>query len=134
MIAPKVGYDPEMPVVTTYKDFPHKKRDNRELGALVTGGIREQLERKMGRSVDLYFSTMSLIRDGLTLYGNETPYIFSDIFRILSIGIDKEILPGTPVVHFYLSKYEVELLINFMEIYSRVSKNFRPAFSPNLVY
>lgn len=134
VIAPKIGYDSEMPVVTTYKDFSHQRRNNKDLGALVTGGIREQLERQMARPVDFYFSTMSLIRDGLTLYGQSTPYNFSDIFRILSIGMDKEMLPGTPVVHFYLSKREVELLINFMEIYSMISKNFRPAFSPNLTY
>jgi len=134
VLGPKLGYDPDLSVVTTYKDFPHSRRNNKELGALVTGGIREQLERKMGGPIDFYFSTMSLIRDGMTLYGSSTPYIFSDIFRILSIGMDKEMLPGTPVVHFYLTKREVELLINFMEIYSMISKNFRPAFSPNLTY
>ncbi len=135
VLAPKLGYDPDLKVVTTYKNYAHEKKNtSKELGALVTGGLKDQLEHKMGREIDLYFSSMSLIRDGLSLYGNETSYNFSDIFRILSIGLDKDLMPGTPVVHFYLSKREVELLINFMEIYSKISKNFSPAFSPNLSY
>jgi len=130
----EIGFSPDEQVVTVTKDFDRGNRDNPELGKLVAGGIRTQLSANLNQQVDLYFTTLSLIREGLPLVGKETQYTFADVFRMLSIGIDEKMRPGTPIVHFYLSKWEIEMLINFMEIYSMFSKNFKPAFSENLQY
>jgi len=126
------------------KDYPWERgRRDGELGHLVCQGILQELNLKLAknesgasdqRPVDVYFTTASLIRSSLRLVGSETPVLFSDVFRMLPIGLAEDLTPGTPVVHFFLNESEVRMLINFLHIYSHFSSNFYPSFSPGLKY
>ena len=74
---------------------------------------------------------MGLIRNSLY---KGVPYSRADLFELLSIGFDKNLLPGVESITCYLTVKEVVRLVSFLEIYSHVSNNFAPVFSDNLSF
>ena len=121
------GFSLHRPIVEVVED----KKKTSNYASSVLNIVRGELSREVKEDVDIYFSTYSLIRSGLKK-GMQT---YDDLFKVFSIGMDLEGFdPGADLYHFYFSKNEVRLLINFLEIYSLMAKNFKPAFTSNLTY
>lgn len=101
------------------------------MGELVTKAMREELNRKYNLNLDIYFTSMGLVRSS---FFKGVAYNESDVFEAVSIGFDSSLRPGTEIVSFYLTAKELVTLINFLEIYSHFSNSFSPALSPNLTF
>lgn len=99
-----------------------------KLGKFITSKVKEALNEK-DDSIDLYFTTLGLIRTGLL---SDTDYTTSEVFKIMPLGFGKDYQLGTPTVSFYLNKGEIKKLIEFLNIYSSLDKKFMPAFSDSL--
>lgn len=108
-----------------------------EVGRLVSSAIKKQYnlsKKESEEPIDIFFTSLGLVRADLHLPKKPTPYQFSDTFKFLPLGASADGEPGFPIVTFYLSKKEVRLLINFMEIYKHLSEDFTPVFSDDLTY
>lgn len=127
----KSGFSYDSFIFTAKETLVRKKESLNALGVLVTSGIREELNKVETEPVDLYFTSLGLIRKDIE---KGHSYQLSDIFKILAIGFDEELEPGPKVVSFYLNKEEVFDLINFMEVYGMISHKFTPAFSNSVSY
>lgn len=127
----RTGFSYDSFVFTAKDSFIRKKESLNELGLLVTSGVREELNKTESDPIDLYFTSLGLIRKNIT---KGHSYQLSDIFKILAIGFDEDLDPGSKVVSFYLNKSEVFDLINFMEVYGMISGKFTPAFSNTVTY
>lgn len=127
--------NPEEIVFTPKKSYPRSRELFNPMGLLVTSGIRAQLNQELKtknlQPVDVYFTSMGLIRSS---FEKNIPYNRADIFEAVSIGFDEKIVPGVDVVHFYITPDEMESLINFLEIYSHFTSTFSPIASSNLTY
>jgi 5'-nucleotidase / UDP-sugar diphosphatase len=127
----KSGYKFDTPIF--YNNESKKKVSKQlfnEMGRFVTDNVYAALKKEA--PIDLYFTSLALIRENLK---ENRAYQFSDIFRILPIGIEinkNEIELGSKAVSFYLSKEEVVDLITFLELYSHISRRFTPNFSSNI--
>lgn len=118
-------------IFTAQNSFIRKKESTNELGVLITSSIREELNKTATDPLQLYFTSLGLIRKNI-IKGHS--YQLSDIFKIMAIGFDENLKPGAKVVSFYLTKKEVYNLINFMEVYGMMSSKFTPAFSNTISY
>jgi hypothetical protein len=127
----KTGFSYDSFIFTAKDSFVRKKESLNELGVLVTSGVRDQLNKTEEEPIDLYFTSLGLIRKDIQ---KGHSYQLSDIFKIMAIGFDEELDPGPKVVSFYLHKKEVFNLINFMEVYGMISEKFTPAFSNSVSY
>ncbi len=127
----KTGFSYDSFIFTAKDSFIRRKESLNELGVLVTSGVRDQLNKTEVEPIDLYFTSLGLIRKNIQ---KGHSYQLSDIFKILAIGFDEELDPGSKVVSFYLHKKEVFNLINFMEVYGMISHKFTPAFSNSVSY
>ncbi len=124
--------------------YKNKKRIERgflptsDLGKLVTKGLRKELNLQMDDPIDVYFSPLALIRWGAipALEGQKegTVIQYSDIFRMLGMGFDKELRPGTPIVDFYISKDDFVKVLQFTELYRLINHHSIIAYSPSLKY
>lgn len=118
-------------VFTPNRDYQRARELFNPMGELVTLAMREELNKKYNLNLDVYFTSMGLVR---TSFFKGVPYNESDIFEAVSIGFDQSMRPGTDIVSFYLTSKELVTLINFLEIYSHFSNSFAPAISPNLSF
>jgi len=125
------GFSYDSFIFTSKESLIRKSESGNELGVLVTSGVREELNKTAFEPIDLYFTSLGLIRKNIM---KDHSYQLSDIFKIMAIGFDEEQKPGPKVVSFYLSKSEVFDLINFMEVYGMISHKFTPAFSNSVSY
>ncbi len=122
--------DLEETVFTLKRDYIRRAEVHNELGNFVTDILLKEINNH-GAEADFYFTSLSLIRGSLY---KGVPYNRADIFEMLSIGFDEKLDPGVKTITFYLTAKEVKALVNFMELYSHISKNFTPAFSSNLEF
>ncbi len=121
------GFSLNRPLVEVTADM----EKNPAFASLVLDKVKVEVAKDVASPVDLYFTTLSLVRSGLKK-GTQT---YEDLFKVFSIGMDmKDFAPGADLYHFYFSKNEVKLLIEFLELYSLLTKNFKPAFTSNLKY
>lgn len=127
----KSGFNYDSFIFKAKNSFTRKKESLNELGVLVTSGVRDELNKTEREPIDLYFTSLGLIRKNI-VKGHS--YQLSDIFKILAIGFDEDLDSGSKVVSFYLNKSEVFDLINFMEVYGMISGKFTPAFSNSVSY
>lgn len=129
-------FAPNQVITTVTEDHLRQAEPNNEMGIYTTSRIRTALNRRLATSpVDVYFTTLGLIREDLKRVGGQpTPYLFSDIFRILGTGFDDQLNPGMNVVGFYMKKEDLRTAMNFLEIYRHVSGNFTAAYSDSLKY
>lgn len=127
----KTGFSYDSFIFTAKNSFKRRKESLNELGVLVTSAVRSELNKTESEPVDLYFTSLGLIRKDIE---KGHSYQLSDIFKILAIGFDEDLEPGSKVVSFYLNKSEVFDLINFMEVYGMISSKFTPAFSNSVSY
>lgn len=118
-------------IFTSKQDYVRRKESLNELGVLVTSAVRDEINKTQTDPIDLYFTSLGLIRKDIS---KNHSYQLSDIFKIMAIGFDEDLEPGPKVVSFYLNKKEVYQLINFMEVYGMMSPKFTPAFSNSLSY
>ncbi len=100
-------------------------------GTFIASSLRDQLNFETTNDVDIYFTSTGLIR---TSFYKGVPYTRPEIFELVSIGFDKNSVPGVDVVSFYLTPHEVKLVLNFLELYSFVSPSYSPVFSSNLTF
>ncbi len=129
------GFHYASPIVDLKKTIPHVTEPNAELGVFVTSLVRQELNRRVTEPVDLYFTSMGVIREPLsTVEGQPTPHQFSDIFRVLPLGFGPQGEIGGPVRSVYLAKADVWKMMNFLEIYRHFSSSFCPAYSDSLKY
>ena len=129
------GYASDTPIFYS-KNTRKKSRayGTRICSLLLSAMNKVALENKIG-SIDVYLSTLSLMRLGIV--GNETQpieYRFADVFRILPLGFDQRMNPGSPVVHFHLNKSDLRILIRFLELYHLIQNKFIPSFSDSISY
>lgn len=117
-------------VFVAERDFIRESKIQNELGVMLSSRLLEELNNE-GVNADFYFTSMGLIRDSIR---KDIPYTRSDIFEIVGIGFDESLVPGINTVSFYLTVKEVKSIVNFMELYSHISKNFAPVFSKNLSF
>ncbi len=100
------------------------------MGKLVTNSILAELNEGVHfDNVDVYMTSMGLVRTSLH---KNIPYTRAEIFEVVSIGFDEKLRPGVDIVSFYLSPKDMELVVNFMELYSHISTSFSPAISSSL--
>ncbi|MCK6594856.1 MAG: hypothetical protein L6Q33_06630 [Bacteriovoracaceae bacterium] len=127
--------NPREVVFQPKNSYPRSRELFNPMGLLVTSGVREQLNKELKQKsidpVDVYFTSMGLIRSS---FEKNIPYNRADIFEAVSIGFDQKIVPGVDVVHFYITPDEMASLINFLEIYSHFTSTFSPIASSNLTY
>ncbi|MBG07996.1 MAG: hypothetical protein CME68_04510 [Halobacteriovoraceae bacterium] len=124
--------------------YKNKKRIERgflptsDLGKLVTTGLRNELNKQLDDPIDVYFSPLALIRWGAipALEGKKegTVIQYSDIFRMLGMGFDEKLRPGTPIVDFYISKDDFVKVLQFTELYRLINHHSIIAYSPSLKY
>ena len=126
-----MGQNFKRKIVTPSKDYIRKKEEMNAMGRVVTTAIATELSYYSKEPIDLYFTSLALIRNDFKKGLN---YQFSDIFELLPIGFGKEFSLGSPIVSFYLTKSEVRKLILFMEYYAKKTPTFTPAFSENISY
>lgn len=132
------GYKYDTPIFINNQN--HKRIGGQSLnkvGLMVTSAIKKQfnLSKKENEDpIDIYFTTMGMVRADLHAPVKDTPYQFSDTFKFLPLGSSKDGKPGFPIVTFYLKKKEVKLLLNFLEIYKYVSGDYTPVFSNDISY
>ncbi len=118
-------------VFTPKNTYSHRGESSISYGTKVISTVRNQLNKKLSKPVDFYFSSRSLVREGM-LKGKQ--YNLSEIFQILPIGMDKDFNPGSPIVSFYLTKFEVRKIISFLDLYSSFKPLFTPIYSNNIKY
>lgn len=124
------GNDPEEVIFTPSKDYIRASKAQNPFGVFVSSILLSEINNN-NANADFYFTSMSLIRTSLY---KGVPYTRADLFELLSIGFDENMDLGVDTVTFYLTPKEVSKLVNFMELYSHISKNFAPAFSNNLSF
>ena len=117
-------------VFTAERDFVRESKIQNELGRMLSSRMLEEINNENAEA-DFYFTSMGLIRDSIK---KDVPYTSADIFELVGIGFDDNLVPGVNTVTFYLTVKEVKKLVSFMELYSHVSKNFAPVFSNNLTF
>lgn len=128
-----MGFQPgelDQVVFTPQQDYLWAKAAPNTIGTLITDTIVAELNRESA-AVDLYMTTNGLIRGS---FYKGVPYTRADVFEILSIGFDQQLLPGDETVSFYLTVQEVIRLVNFMEFYSKISENFQPVYSSDISF
>lgn len=113
------------------QDYVHSRELNNELGQFVTSKIRHVLNQNYEQKIDAYFTSIGLIRSS---FYKGIEYDAADIFEMLSVGFDEELRPGPKTSVFTLSPDDVETVIEFMELYSRFSSTFAPAFSDSVKF
>lgn len=129
------GFEYDTPVVTVHQTLEQNWETGEGLGPLVMSGIRATLNETAQPPVDVYFTSRSLIRENLPLVnGKPTPYQFSDLFRVLSIGFGTDYSLGSPVVSATFSKEDFVLLLQLLEVYRWISPHFALTFSDSLSY
>ncbi len=129
------GFEYDTPVVTVHKTLEQNWETGEGLGPLVMSGIRETLNQTASPPVDVYFTARSLIRENLPLVGGKpTPYQFSDLFRVLSIGFGDDFSLGSPIVTSTFSKEDFVLLLQLLEAYRWISPHFALTFSDSLTF
>ncbi len=128
----KMGHteDPKETVFISKKDRISKNEMQNPFGVELMSRIYDELNKE-NQNIDIYFSTTGLIRSDLY---KDVAYNYADIFEMVGIGFDDHLVPGVPVVSFYLTAKEVSQVIQFLELYSHVSANFSPIYSNNLTY
>lgn len=122
--------DADREIFTADQDFIRKSETQNPLGVMLTSRLLNELNDNQ-MNVDFYFTSMGLVRDSIK---KGVSYNASDIFELVGIGFDDKLVPGVNTVTFYLTNEEVKKVINFLELYSRVSKNFAPVFSDSLKF
>lgn len=121
------------PVFNVSYNFERQPLPGNQAGFLVTSIIRQELNRRIATPVDVYLSAYGMIRSGLhTRSGNPALYQFSDIFRILPLGFDDSLQPGTPVVTFYLRPADLGKLLEAMAGLSGSTIAYEPVPSDRL--
>lgn len=118
-------------IFKSLKNYKTERELHNPLGIMVTSGIRNQLNKSEKNKIDVYFTSLSLVRSE---FKKDHSYQYSDIFKMMPIGFGENQSIGSPIVSFYLSKKELYQLVSFMELYRHISSNFTPAFSGNLVF
>lgn len=118
-------------IYTPTQSLIRSRTINNELGTFITSSIRSSLNKISNEEIDLYFTSMGLIRS--SFYAS-IPYNFADIFEFLSIGYDQQGNPGPEVSVFKLTPNDVSTVVSFMELYSNFSNSFAPAFSDSLEF
>lgn len=131
-------YKYDTPIFKTNQTFKRKDGESQnKIGLMVTSAIKKQynLSKKEDEDpIDIYFTTMGMVRADLHAPAKDTPYQLSDTFKFLPLGRSDDGSPGFPIVTFYLKKKEVKLLLNFLEIYKYVSGDYTPVFSNDISY
>lgn len=134
----KYNYKYDTPIFNAYKSEKRiSGQSHNKLGRLITSAIKKQYNLSKDSSdspIDLFFTSLGLVRADLISPKTPTPYQFSDTFKFLPLGSSKDNEPGFPIVTFYLHKKEVRLLINFLEIYKLLSSDFTPVISDDITY
>jgi 2',3'-cyclic-nucleotide 2'-phosphodiesterase (5'-nucleotidase family) len=133
-------------VFTAKTSYPFKHESQLPLGRFVWSNVRSALNKHLGKPVDVYLGTLGVLRGEIKVTNETTgtPLQFSDIFRILSLGFEtipagskrdeSNIIPGSPVVLFYLRKGELKTLLEFLEFFGKFAKVAIPATSDNVNY
>lgn len=130
-------YEYGTPITTIKKELLRTRTPNDPFGKLVASALLEEINKKANPPVDIYMTSMSLIREDFILVKNQpTVYQFSDIFRMLPIGFNKTstIQAGAPIVSFYMESAEFIKLMDFMESYRFISPNFIGVYSNEVNY
>lgn len=122
--------DADKEIFTADRDYERRSEIQNELGVMLTSRILNELNES-DLNIDLYFTSMGMIRDSIK---KGVTYTVADIFELVGIGFDDKLVPGVNTVTFYLTKEEVKKVINFLELYSHVSKNFAPVFSDSVTF
>ncbi len=110
------------------EELPKEFEFNSKLGSFVTSKVKSSLNDK-DKSIELYFTTLGLIRTGIL---PNHDYTTADIFKIMPLGFGDHYKLGTPTVSFYLNKGEIKKLVEFLLIYSSLDQKFMPVFSDSL--
>ena len=131
LVNKRFGFDTDEYVFTPERDYIHSRELKNELGQFVTTNIRNILNQKYQQQVDAYFTSIGLVRSS---FFKGISYSAADIFEMLSVGFDENLGPGPKTTIFKLSPDDVETVIEFMELYSRFSSTFAPAFSDSVKY
>ncbi len=107
------------------------KDDQGSLGKIVTDNILSSLNEGISNKVDLYLSVRGLLR--VPLYA-KLPYTKELLFNVLPLGFHEGGRPGYRSTSFYVTKKELENLIEFLYLYSKFKPKSYPVHSRDLSY
>lgn len=127
----RFGMDPDEVIFSPTQDLIQSRELYNELGSFVTSNIRNLLNKKYQQNIDIYFTSMGLIRTSLY---QGVSYTSADLFEMLSVGFDEKLRPGAKTSVFTLKPKDVETVIEFMELYSHFSNSFAPTFSSSIKF
>lgn len=134
LIAP-MGFKSRDVVFTLKEDLRRGGEIGDPYGIKAITLIKKALDKRLEKPLDLYVTSLGLIRDDLLTDGKgPTKQLFSDVFRVFAIGFDEHLRPGSPVTDFYAKKEDFLQLIRFLEFYRHFSGNFTPIFSDDFSY
>jgi 2',3'-cyclic-nucleotide 2'-phosphodiesterase (5'-nucleotidase family) len=127
-------YDYRTVVTEIDRDFLKVDEPNNPYGRWVVSGILSELN-KLGTPVDLYASNLDLLRGSLfTVNGGATKVQFSDIFKIMSLGFDRNGHPGSPIVTYYFTKSDLWTMLEAYEMYTDILGMYFPCWSDSFQF
>jgi hypothetical protein len=141
-----VGAEYDKAIFTARTDYPFIHESQLPLGRFVWSRVRTALNRRLGKPVDVYLGTLGALRGEIRVKDKDkgTPLQYSDTFRLLSLGFEtlpaakrgerRDIVPGSPLVLFYLRKSEFKTLLELLEFIGKFKKVAIPATSDNVNY
>ena len=114
----------------------HYEETEASLAAIACTGILYGLHsfaKKGDDPIQLYFIPPGMIRSSVPIVNGRVILQFSDVFRLLAMGFDKNGKAGFPIVDFYLNKKELSLMIESISILqSLLSPQIGFAFSDSV--
>jgi len=115
-----MGYEFAEPVAHIATDMPATGCSETGLGNFVTDAFRERMNLVATEPVDFTFESQGVIRDGM-LAGDGGVQNFSDIFRVLPLGLGNDDIPGYGLVDFWVTADE---LLDTCEVTASISPSY----------
>jgi 2',3'-cyclic-nucleotide 2'-phosphodiesterase (5'-nucleotidase family) len=138
MVVKDSAYKYKSQIMRVKKKIERGTTPKSKLGALVTKALRQELSRHLKDPIDIYFNPLTLIRwESIPTVKKDkegTVIQYSDIFRMLGLGFDDDMNPGTPIVDFYISKKDFVKVLQFTELYRLINIHSTISYSPSLEY
>jgi 5'-nucleotidase / UDP-sugar diphosphatase len=113
----KIVYDE--PVVETSYDLTCNEHDpeNSTLGPMLADAIYYYINENTEEGTDISLIATGLIRDNIKK-GDTGLQTASDLFRIVSLGLGDDPIPGYPLARVYLSPIEIKRVIEILLVIS----------------
>tara|TARA_R110002072_G_scaffold64203_11_gene160037 strand:- start:23955 stop:25472 length:1518 start_codon:yes stop_codon:yes gene_type:complete len=95
----------------------------------VTQVYKDLIEKEP--DIDLYFTVRGLVRNQIDL---TSEFGFEDVFRVFPLGFHENFRPGERIVTFYVKRSDLGMIKDFLTLYSKKNRKFKPLFSSNVKF